>query len=240
MEPVLIVFPTHVGVFPAAAVTPPGATCLPHARGGVSTDLRQLGETMTSSPRTWGCFYTQEKQNLRLIRLPHARGGVSGRRDLEIEQHESSPRTWGCFLAQHRPDPLPRVFPTHVGVFPPAFSKGMAAMCLPHARGGVSDGAGLRLPGQGASPRTWGCFHTSLRRGRTQYVFPTHVGVFLRRLIAVMISGSLPHARGGVSGIHDAPYQRGHSFCLHHVRGVFLVRGLPALAYWSLPYTCGT
>lgn len=152
----------------------------------------------------------------------------------------SSPRTWGCFYHPYRAALRRRVFPTHVGVFPPAFSKGMAAMCLPHARGGVSDGAGLRLPGQGASPRTWGCFHTSLRRGRTQYVFPTHVGVFLRRLIAVMISGSLPHARGGVSGIHDAPYQRGHSFCLHHVRGVFLVRGLPALAYWSLPYTCGT
>ncbi|KDK64749.1 hypothetical protein AF22_01858 [Klebsiella pneumoniae CHS 66] len=125
MEPVLIVFPTHVGVFPAAAVTPPGATCLPHARGGVSTDLRQLGETMTSSPRTWGCFRRGRFTSTRAggfpthvgvfpyqspprsysICLPHARGGVSPPFNRGDDIRQSSPRTWGCFWNPRRAVP---------------------------------------------------------------------------------------------------------------------------------------
>ncbi len=102
--------------------------------------------------------------------LPHARGGVS--------------RTAS-------PDPLPRVFPTHVGgVSTRVFERDGGYVSSPRTWG-VSDGQVYVYPGR-ASPRTWGCFHTSLRRGRTQYVFPTHVGVFLRRLIAVMISGVFP------------------------------------------------
>ena len=213
-----------------------------------------------SSPRTWGCFFCGPAHSsaggvfpthvgvfLKHVwtkapdqSLPHARGGVSMGAHGDGGQVWSSPRTWGCFSQKACISISASVFPTHVGVFPECARILTLGRCLPHARGGVSFTPMERSFCVESSPRTWGCFYFGVAQRRRRVVFPTHVGVFLRRLIAVMISGSLPHARGGVSGIHDAPYQRGHSFCLHHVRGVFLVRGLPALAYWSLPYTCGT
>ena len=131
----------------------------------------------------------------------------------------SSPRTWGCFCRHIVLYPLVSVFPTHVGVFLVREETPQGSPRLPHARGGVSGLQARASSDLASSPRTWGCFPHLVKTVLLCNVFPTHVGVFLRRLIAVMISGSLPHARGGVSGIHDAPYQRGHSFCLHHVRG---------------------
>ena len=50
------VFPTHVGVFLMRLSAATSFSCLPHARGGVSVDLWRIGMTITSSPRTWGCF----------------------------------------------------------------------------------------------------------------------------------------------------------------------------------------
>ncbi len=191
-------------------------------------------------PTHVGVFLKGYLRRINARRLPHARGGVSVEYQRGDLMRQSSPRTWGCFYGLNDFKAGVIVFPTHVGVF---LAKGVyinIGKSLPHARGGVSFTPMERSFCVESSPRTWGCFYFGVAQRRRRVVFPTHVGVFLRRLIAVMISGSLPHARGGVSGIHDAPYQRGHSFCLHHVRGVFLVRGLPALAYWSLPYTCGT
>ena len=92
-----LVFPTHVGVFPACWWWKPDSTSLPHARGGVSfAKYIALGEK-ASSPRTWGCFFLDVfrlfvfavfpthvgvfliRASLLLhgARLPHARGGVS-------------------------------------------------------------------------------------------------------------------------------------------------------------------
>ena len=50
------VFPTHVGVFRVQALGVGAVDCLPHARGGVSTDVAPLRPGPGSSPRTWGCF----------------------------------------------------------------------------------------------------------------------------------------------------------------------------------------
>ncbi len=52
-----------------------------------------------------------------------------------------------------------------------------------------------------SSPRTWGCFSTTLIRPMNQIVFPTHVGVFLDENTLTGFSKSLPHARGGVSNM---------------------------------------
>ena len=212
-------------------------------------------------PTHVGVFPESSGEKAQHAGLPHARGGVSGFYIGPLFSGGSSPRTWGCFFSAVDALEAIQVFPTHVGVFLIIQALPGAVYRLPHARGGVSLPRIGSYPATTSSPRMWGGvlafrLFVSLKwrlpharggvsgvRSHThprQMSSPTHVGVFLRRLIAVMISGSLPHARGGVSGIHDAPYQRGHSFCLHHVRGVFLVRGLPALAYWSLPYTCGT
>ena len=91
------------------------------------------------------------------------------------------------------------VFPTHVGVFLLPAAPHRSASRLPHARGGVS----IRTRGPSSrgrsSPRTWGCFYQSGRFRCCCYVFPTHVGVFLRGLAPKGGGCCLPHARGGVS-----------------------------------------
>ena len=51
------VFPTHVGVFPIDSHCTVSTACLPHARGGVSTNRTRHRRTYPSSPRTWGCFW---------------------------------------------------------------------------------------------------------------------------------------------------------------------------------------
>ena len=55
------------------------------------------------------------------------------------------------------------VFPTPVGVF--LFKKitFISEVCLPHARGGVSQGDLLELSLRMSSPRPWGCFSDKLR-----------------------------------------------------------------------------
>ncbi len=50
------VFPTPVGVFPAARLVSRCLPRLPHARGGVSPLAMHLGLFDWSSPRPWGCF----------------------------------------------------------------------------------------------------------------------------------------------------------------------------------------
>ena len=52
-----------------------------------------------------------------------------------------------------------------------------------------------------SSPRSWGCFTCWPRAFGTALVFPTLVGVFLWAFLWGWGVGSLPHARGGVSGI---------------------------------------
>ena len=75
------------------------------------------------------------------------------------------------------------VFPTHVGVFLLAIFDGPRRPRLPHARGGVSTLIGADFRDDLSSPRTWGCFRSSLNTGMSTSVFPTHVGVFLVRAI---------------------------------------------------------
>ena len=175
------VFPTHVGVFPRVTREVNASSSLPHARGGVSHSPGPPASPLASSPRTWGCFlrfrfgcstrhvfpthvgvFPVFLQNLRHTEsLPHARGGVSISLGASGAAATSSPRTWGCFCAFHMLAHDERVFPTHVGVFPPEHSKPPMNCCLPHARGGVS-------------VRTYDATSCTM-------VFPTHVGVFLHR-----------------------------------------------------------
>ncbi|VGL02048.1 Domain of uncharacterised function (DUF2825) [Klebsiella pneumoniae] len=172
------VFPTHVGVFPSSGLSGSRSICLPHARGGVSSNREQKYNMLASSPRTWGCFYTRRGNDLDTyvfpthvgvflhppwerpghLCLPHARGGVSTRQGGADSVRGSSPRTWGCFRNGDNECKSWRVFPTHVGVFLMEALEMSKERCLPHARGGVSDGH-TALPGlRQSSPRTWGCF----------------------------------------------------------------------------------
>ncbi len=71
--------------------------------------------------------------------------------------------------------------------------------CLPHAGGGVSNLLPNHGKGRASSPRRWGCFRLRCPLLALASVFPTQVGVFLRRRITAHCAGCLPHAGGGVS-----------------------------------------
>ena len=74
-----------------------------------------------------------------------------------------------------------KVFPTHVGVFPPKTGQTWHLPGLPHARGGVSERHFRAFLEEKSSPRTWGCFLVHRLLDGFLNVFPTHVGVFLSR-----------------------------------------------------------
>src|SRR5690606_4123957 len=149
------VFPTPVGVFLIRTCPAPVPLCLPHARGGVSIlIIRKVDRTM-SSPRPWGCFFSESRISppsrvfptpVALFprvppALPLARGGVSTLSLPDGARTMSSPPPWGCFCSESPINPPPRVFPTPVGVFPGLLPAWQQSWRLPHARGGVSAGA---------------------------------------------------------------------------------------------------
>ena len=193
------VFPTPVGVFPPIPARHSAMSCLPHARGGVSKRRLSGVSLRKSSPRPWGCFCPKTAPSRigcvfptpvgvflgrRLVQrhgrgLPHARGGVSGPVCRAAPTARSSPRPWGCFCKPSISRNGCRVFPTPVGVFPPAPARAGLASGLPHARGGVSHNKSHQHEGVTSSPRPWGCFRTQPVARTSPWVFPTPVGVFL-------------------------------------------------------------
>ena len=114
---VIVVFPTHVGVFLISGFPSRPTGCLPHACGGVSSRSSRTKPRLWSSPRMWGCF--RQGGSRRLPRkvfpthvgvflrithartashsLPHACGGVSMCPAPARIGWKSSPRMWGCF-----------------------------------------------------------------------------------------------------------------------------------------------
>ena len=173
-----VVFPTHVGVFPCGVSSCCGGRRLPHACGGVSARRPSC-----ASPKS----------------LPHACGGVSPLYGSSTTVMPSSPRMWGCFYVTASHIIVSLVFPTHVGVFPQTELAIVLRSSLPHACGGVSKKRVSPSWCAPSSPRMWGCFRGIGQKARRNFVFPTHVGVFLRPLDCSESCASLPHACGGVS-----------------------------------------
>ena len=193
------VFPTPVGVFLVSKIRLANAIRLPHARGGVSRLWRSTFAWCKSSPRPWGCFQDYRIffasiavfptpvgvflymgwLGRRIVGLPHARGGVSTQEWLIQFVNESSPRPWGCFYAGEQYSSKYAVFPTPVGVFLEKRFAYKLHKSLPHARGGVSQGALKMKFSEMSSPRPWGCFRLGGLCPIFERVFPTPVGVFL-------------------------------------------------------------
>ena len=115
------------------------------------------------------------------------------------------------------------VFPTPVGVFLSLDSATFRRLCLPHARGGVSQKSTPCLRIMRSSPRPWGCFLLICDQTAEDYVFPTPVGVFDVPRACYSLAKRLPHARGGVSTLKNNFF----SFFLSSPRswGWFYLRG---------------
>ncbi len=192
---------------------------LPHAGGGVSSQMPQTLQGGLSSPRRWGCFRKYfEKHNLHFVfptqvgvflrrcerkrnyvSLPHAGGGVSPRWTNSKLLSRSSPRRWGCFCGFTAASGSTYVFPTQVGVFLKFNIQKLKSASLPHAGGGVShNGCCISILTR-SSPRRWGCFYMRVPLGGGNSVFPTQVGVFLPQCGLAHCQLGLPHAGGGVS-----------------------------------------
>jgi len=110
-----------------------------------------------------------------------------------------SPRPWGCFYGLLAIGVFIAVFPTPVGVFLDYRQQKQTILGFPHARGGVSLAAFTRFGLHLFSPRPWGCFQWYPFFGLQLRVFPTPVGVFLKKRTAKKPARCFPHARGGVS-----------------------------------------
>ena len=150
-------------------------------------------------PTPVGVFLHVPGRAVRSRSLPHARGGVSRWSSLAAIWTWSSPRPWGCFWNCPANFWRSAVFPTPVGVFLESKRLSFSFTGLPHARGGVS---WMRTPIHDrlqSSPRPWGCFFVRIDAINFCNVFPTPVGVFLRRGGQRRGYLRLPHARGGVS-----------------------------------------
>ena len=98
-----------------------------------------------------------------------------------------------------------------MGVFLALTNSPSLDSSLPHARGGVSSFPDIFYGAVESSPRTWGCFDPGSMGMSIGYVFPTHVGVFLRFVKMPIASIRLPHARGGVSPAKMSPMCRSGS-----------------------------
>ena len=175
---ILLVFPTHVGVFLIDAKSGHFSLSLPHACGGVSAVHPSFEFCGGSSPRMWGCFWRRGRKvwdesvfpthvgvfpalpapSAAHSCLPHACGGVSTMMLLYMRIPPSSPRMWGCFS---RP-----------------WNGWRTGSGLPHACGGVSYDELHHGHSPLSSPRMWGCFLSAWPFRPHADVFPTHVGVF--------------------------------------------------------------
>ena len=152
---------------------------LPHARGGVSRFEILAYGVIAYSPRSWGCFQTDDQQNDDQQVFPTLVGVFPPSLPCGLKTIRSSPRSWGCFYMLAFGRGLIVVFPTLVGVFLPPGRYGSTPHSLPHARGGVSLSHQVDFSCPQSSPRSWGCFLSGC---------------------AILSHGlCLPHARGGVS-----------------------------------------
>ena len=152
--------------------------CLLHVRGSVSLRKAGLNPILSSSPRTWRCFYIEKAKKhgwivfstyvevfltcARRFRfrscLLHVRGGVSQGGVWAYIGQTSSPRPWRCFRVVQRVGPKSYVFSTSVEVFPTVTRTRARLSRLLHVRGGVSFSARCHTSSSVSSPRPWRCF----------------------------------------------------------------------------------
>ena len=149
----------------------------------------------------------------------------------------SSPHPWGCFRDIVLFTIMHEVFPTPVGVFPVKGRIFPAQARLPHTRGGVSPCGIWPRCASLSSPHPWGCFREMTYMPCARCVFPTPVGVFLINLFFFSVISSLPHTRGGVSGLIS--HEKGKGMSSPHPWGCFFEKRLAMPAGFVFPTPVG-
>ena len=199
--------------------------------------IRACVETVSSSPRMWGCFHCPDAAGIGPavfpthvgvfpIRdevqstaegLPHACGGVSMRRHWHPLYTVSSPRMWGCFPCPAMNFYPALVFPTHVGVF-------LAE----------KDGGGGMIK---SSPRMWGCFRKTSSLGYGVHGLPHACGGVSVDCSTILSCSRSSPRMWGCFQIFDALTRSGKVFPTHV--GVFPCRLKTHPKVQGLPHACG-
>ena len=149
------------------------------------------------------------------------------------------------------------VFPTHVGVILLPIHEEAGKKCIPHTCGGDPKNNRILLPLSQYSPHMWGWSFKHWVTGEVLPVFPTHVGVILRRAINFLAMFCIPHTCGGDPKQHCSrqwckeysPHMWGWSRMESVTRsvvsvfpthvGVILNRIHFPIEGTSIPHTCG-
>ena len=129
----------------------------------------------------------------------HARGDVSESGMSASQEMKYAPRTWRCF---HHDGPAHRrgyVCSTHVEMFPSTSTITSGKGSMLHARGDVSSSLHCSILTLEYAPRTWRCFFLTHEEARRHIVCSTHVEMFLKCFLSLVMKVSMLHARGDVS-----------------------------------------
>jgi len=209
----------------------------PHACGGVPFVLSSFRAVSSVFPTHVGVYLSTEPDRVGFEGFPHACGGVPKLVTKGDEMKPFSPRMWGCTYYQRLANERNRGFPHACGGVPPC-----------------EQSCGCRNK---FSPRMWGCTLRIVKGQTIDYVFPTHVGVYLSLPITSSVRVSFPHACGGVPPMADTLVTPLNVFPTHvgvyrvmvvsvtapnvfptHV-GVYRMCGKPQYIRLGFPHACG-
>ena len=210
------VFPTCVGIVPAASGGLATCAGLPHMRGDRPTSLCSTLTLRGSSPHAWGsslhgvipavvrmvfptCVGIVPPPRLARaveLGLPHMRGDRPCLSVARSSSIQSSPHAWGSSRAEDGTVRRGDVFPTCVGIVPPQERRHEAQAGLPHMRGDRPGNRGSRSPRDASSPHAWGSSRHSVFDLLWRPVFPTCVGIVPSTKRSSRRSRRLPHMRG--------------------------------------------
>ena len=126
-----------MGVYLSNSNTSPVANRFPHTRGGVPIPGAYLLAPRLVFPTHVGVYRDKLYDKPVLTSFPHTRGGVPLILEGSVVSSTFSPHTWGCTASSGRYHSAQSVFPTHVGVYLPAYVLTYNQTRFPHTRGGV-------------------------------------------------------------------------------------------------------
>ena len=214
----LLLFPTHVGMFRVFQVSAVCQCSFPHTRGDVPRQSSHSLKATSFSPHTWGCsalrravqqagrlfpthvgmFRSSGARSTPSATFPHTRGDVPPDEGIFLEMVFFSPHTWGCSDHDVLQAVCIHLFPTHVGMFLTPHKRNLTFYPFPHTRGDVPNPLHHARHVCRFSPHTWGCSDQVAAIDGACPLFPTHVGMFRKRIMPYGNWRPFPHTRGDV------------------------------------------
>jgi len=190
------IIPTCVGKRGGAVAVILRAPDHPHVRGEKLRAIRNVLETVGSSPRAWGkdFFTAPPDTQTRIIPTcvgkrsvfpmpcfcspdhPHVRGEKAKSPSAAISLAGSSPRAWGKDTRRMQKVGGRRIIPTCVGKSAQKCHQSTSTADHPHVRGEKGRGGYTHTSIRGSSPRAWGKGWVAAELDNDGRIIPTCVG----------------------------------------------------------------